>query len=100
MHIISKKRLREFWTKRSEAEIPLRGWYQAVKNAEWRKFADVKATFNSVDVYARCYIFDVGGNKYRIIAAIHFNAQRVFVRNVLTHSQYDDGAWKSDCECS
>ncbi len=99
MHIISKKRLREFWNRRPESETALRAWHQTVKHAHWNKFADVKASFRSVDIYERCHIFDVGGNKYRIIAAIHYNTHRVFILCVLTHVEYDRGTWKANCEC-
>ena len=98
MRIISKAALRKFWQAHPEAEEPLRNWYSVVKNATWDKPNDVKVTFNSVDPFGRCFIFNVGGNRYRIIAAIHFNTHRVYVRHVLTHAEYDKGNWKVECE--
>jgi len=99
MHIISKKRLREFWSEFPESELALRAWYRTVKHVHWKKFADIRNTFNSVDVYRRFHVFNVSGNRYRIIAAIHFNTQRVFILHVLTHEEYDTDRWKADCEC-
>lgn len=99
MRIISRKRLRQFWLLHPAAETPLRGWYHVVKNKLWNSFSAVRATFNSVDVYERCHIFNVGGNNYRIIAAIHYNTHPVFILHVLTHAEYSKGNWKRDCKC-
>jgi mRNA interferase HigB len=98
MRVISKAALRDFWQKHPEAEGPLRNWHTVAKNATWDNPHDVRATFNSVDLYGRCHIFNVAGNRYRIIAAIHFNTHRVFVRHVLTHAEYDQDQWKPECE--
>jgi mRNA interferase HigB len=54
----------------------------------------VKGCFPSVDKIGDKFVFDIGGNKLRLIAAIHFNTKKVFVRIVLTHKQYDKGDWK------
>lgn len=94
MHIISHTRIL-----RAQAEYPdcgtaLDQWYRLTKRACWRNYAEVKACFPAVDKVADKYVFDVGGNKLRLIAAIHFNAGRVFVRAVLTHKAYDKGDWK------
>lgn len=98
MRVISKAALRRFWQEHPEAEEPLRNWYSVVKKATWDNPNDIKATFNSVDPYGRCFIFNVGGNRYRIIAAIHFNTHRVYIRHVLTHAEYDRDNWKAECE--
>jgi mRNA interferase HigB len=100
LRIISKKKLRLFWQipANAEAEVPLRFWYGAVRKADWQTFADVRATFNTADLEAgsRKVIFDIGGNKYRLIAVIDFMRHIVFVRFVLTHKEYDKGTWKKD----
>jgi mRNA interferase HigB len=96
MHIISKKKLREFWERYPKAKSPLEAWYQVVKRAEWERFADLRKLFNTADLVGRFVVFDIGGNKYRLIAAIHFNRGKLFVRHVLTHAEYDDGKWKDD----
>ena len=96
MHVISKKKLREFWGKHSKAKSPLEAWYQVAKRAEWENLADVRKTFNTADLVGRFVVFDIGGNKYRLIAVIHFNRGKLFVRHVLTHAEYDQGKWKDD----
>ena len=94
MHVISKKKLREFWDQYPKAKSPLEAWYQIAKQAQWNNFADVRKTFNAADAVGRFVVFDIGGNKYRLIAAIHFNRAKLFVRHVLTHAAYDEGKWK------
>ena len=90
MHVISKKKLREFWEKHPRAKSPLEAWYQVAKQAEWQNFADVRRTSNTADAVGRFVVFDIGGNKYRLIAVIHYNRQKLFIRHVLTHAQYDE----------
>src|SRR4051794_28911189 len=98
MHIISKKKLREFWDQYPKAKSPLEAWYQIAKHAEWESFADVRKVFNTADSVGRFVVFDVGGNKYRLIAVIggnkyrliaviHFNRGKLLVRHVLTHAE-------------
>ena len=94
MHIISRKRLREFWTRHPHAEIPLRAWHQHVRSLEWRDFAAVRATYRSADVVGKSVVFNIGGNKFRLIAEINYSRGKVFVRHVLTHEEYDRGKWK------
>lgn len=96
MRIISKKKLREFWERHPKARSPLEEWYQITKPMTWGKFADVRATFKKADSVGRFVIFDIGGNKYRLIAVVHYNRDRLYVRHVLTHAEYDEGKWKDD----
>jgi len=98
MHVISRRALREFWHSHPDAEEALRRWYAIVKAAEWGSFADLRKTFASADAFHRCVIFNVGGNKYRVIASVHYNRNKVYVRSVLTHAEYDRGRWKAGCE--
>jgi len=95
MRVISKTRLVEFWSKHSRAKAPLELWYQLISKGSFLDFNALKQTFGaSVDYVSSKYVFDIGGNKYRLIVAIHFDKQRVYVRHVLTHKEYDLGAWK------
>jgi mRNA interferase HigB len=96
MHVISKKKLREFWGIHPRAKASLEAWHQTAKHAEWAHFADVKRMFSTADVVGRFVVFNIGGNKYRLIAAIHFNRGKLFIRHVLTHAEYDEGKWKVD----
>lgn len=88
MHVISRKALRAFWARYADAEEPLRAWYRAARRARWQSFAEVRATFPHADRVGRLTVFNIGGNKYRLITAIHHNRGRVFVRHVLTHKEY------------
>ena len=98
MHVVSRKALREFARQHADADAPLRGWFKLVKNGSYFDLVELKRTFPSVDyvpVGKRAfYVFNIAGNKYRLIAAIHFNANRLFVRYILTHAEYDKGDWK------
>jgi len=98
MRIISKARLRDCWAKHRGAEAALKQWYKVTRAAKWACFADVHKTFNTADTYAKgnktYTIFNVGGNKYRIITAINYKKQIVFIGMVLTHAKYDKNKWK------
>ena len=65
-----------------------------IENNEFKSFSDLKATFNSIDKFGNLYIFDIGGNKLRLIASIHFNRQKLYIRHILTHKEYDKGKWR------
>lgn len=96
MHIISMRRLREFWTIHPRAERPLRAWYTQVEQVRWQSFADVKRTFPAADLVKRLTIFNISGNHFRLIARIEYEQQKVYVRFVLTHTEYDQEEWKQD----
>ncbi|ATU94918.1 type II toxin-antitoxin system HigB family toxin [Phyllobacterium zundukense] len=91
MQIIAKKALREFWITHNQAEAPLTAWYFAVSKAEWKTPADVKAMFGaSVDfVGDNRVIFDIAGNKYRLIVHVAYPFKRVLIKFVGTHKEYD-----------
>jgi mRNA interferase HigB len=99
MRIISKRRLQEFWRDYPNAEQPLLNWYETAKNADWENFSDVRETFRHADIYRDCVIFDIGGNKFRLVTKIRYQKKRIYIRFVLTHSEYDTDFWKNDCEC-
>ena len=95
MHVISLKKLREFWTLHTDAEGPLRAWHSIAEREYWENLNDIRATIRSADQVGKCFIFNISGNKYRLIARM--NRGRLYVRRVLTHAEYDRGAWKKDC---
>ena len=97
MRVLSLGALRKFWKREHQAEEVLRDFYGKLAKAESNNLAELKMTFPSVDLVGNCYVFNVGGNKYRVIARIHFNRRMVFIRFVLTHSEYDKEKWKSEC---
>ena len=89
MHVISLKALRTFWGRHPAAEAPLRHWHTVVEKTAFSDFNDLRNTFPSAD-YVRPYtVFNIGGNNFRLVAAVHYGAGRVYVRWVLTHAEYD-----------
>ena len=66
-----------------------------VEKNNFKSFADLKRTFNSIDKAGNLYVFDIGGNKLRLIASIHFNRQKLYIRHILTHKEYDEKKWGS-----
>ena len=91
MQIIARRTLRQFWERHPPAETPLRTWYAIVDQAVWTGSADVKEQFgNSVDfVPDNRVIFDIGGNKYRLVAHVAYRYRRVLVKFIGTHAEYD-----------
>jgi mRNA interferase HigB len=101
LHIISKRRLREFWEKHPDAKMPLEKWFKTARSSNWLDFSDVKRTFgNASAVPLECGItatvFNIGGNKYRLITRTEYQYRRVYVKVILTHAEYDKGKWKDD----
>ncbi len=101
MHILSWSKIRKFIDLHPESLGPLRTWFDSLEKRNYTSFNDLRCVFPSVDrIYLKSgkerYIFNVGGNRYRLICSIHFNRAKVFVRFVLTHSEYDQEAWKNE----
>ena len=94
MHVISEKKLREFWAIHADAETPLRAWAKIANEADWEKPSDVADTYPYVSQVGKFTVFNIGGNKFRLIVVVHFNRGKLFVRHVLTHEEYDRGDWK------
>ncbi|MBP9726837.1 MAG: type II toxin-antitoxin system HigB family toxin [Gammaproteobacteria bacterium] len=94
MHIITQKRIWDAKVKYPESATALDGWYRVIKKNDFLNFSELKESFNSVDKVKDVCVFDIGGNKLRLIATIHFNRKKVYVRHVLTHKEYDKGNWK------
>lgn len=90
MRVIAISTLREFWVKHPQAETPLRSWYADASSANWKTPADIKATHrNASFVGSNRVVFNIKGNDYRLIVAVHFNRGMMFIRFVGTHSEYD-----------
>jgi len=94
MRVISRRALREFWEVHPQAKGPLSAWFRIMEQGTFADLNALKATFGTADYVAPYTIFDLGGNKFRVIAAIHYNRERVYVRKVLTHAEYDQ--WSAD----
>jgi mRNA interferase HigB len=94
MQVIARSALVQFWTKHPDAENPLGAWYGTMAKEVFTDFNHLRATFASADQVGVFTVFNIGGNKYRLIAAIHYNRHKVSIRHVLTHAAYDRGDWK------
>ena len=94
MHIITRKRLNEFADKHAEMRASLANWYQLVKKTDFASFAELRTIFPSADQVGKLTVFNIGGNKARLITAIHYNRKKIYIRAVLTHEEYNLGKWK------
>lgn len=94
MHVISLRRIREFFTAHRDAESSLMAWYKTAQKAVWRNLADVRQVYPSADPVGRYTVFNIRGNNYRLIARINYRSQTLFVVAVMTHKEYDLGKWK------
>jgi mRNA interferase HigB len=104
MRIISKTRLKAFWSRHHDAARELTKWYAVTDKAKWSNPADVKQSFGVRVDFVRVEsgntvaVFDILNNRYRLIAAIHYNYPRVFVLRILTHAEYDTNKWTAEYE--
>ncbi|MGB5959579.1 MAG: type II toxin-antitoxin system HigB family toxin [Coleofasciculaceae cyanobacterium] len=96
MHIITRVRLKEFWEKHPDAETSLRLWYKLTSLAQWQNFVELRLVFPSADQVENLTVFNIGGNKYRLITLVDYEYQKIFIRHVLTHAEYDKQSWKND----
>jgi mRNA interferase HigB len=94
MHIITRKRLNEFAEKYPEVRNALAHWYHLMNQNNFNSFAELRSVFSSADQVGKLTVFNIGGNKARLIAAIHYNRKKVYIRAILTHSEYDENKWK------
>lgn len=94
MRIITAKRIWEAKEKWPHSAKALDTWHRVVKLSRFADHAALKATFASVDKVGPWHVFDIGGNKLRLIALVRFTTQRLFIREVLDHRAYDRGKWK------
>ena len=92
MRIVSHKKLKDFYMTpgREDAATALERWYELTEAAQWNSFADIKADFGSVDAVGnQHYVFNIRGNRYRLVVVVKFVMGYVFIRFVGTHDEYD-----------
>ena len=94
LHVISKKRLREAWNRDRTLTVPLATWYKVASIAKWRSINDVKKSYPKADFADPYTVFDIKGNSYRLITKIEYRKGLVFIKDVLTHAEYDKEDWK------
>lgn len=95
MHIITRKRLNEFAEKHPATTSGLIHWYRILKRNNPANFAEMTGLFPHADQVGGLTVFNIAGNKARLVAAIHYNRRKVYIRHVLTHTEYDTGKWKA-----
>ena len=95
MHVISRKALRAFWALHPDSEKSLSRWFKIMRQTEFSSFTALHRTFPSADKVGEFVVFNIAGNKYRLIVSIHFNRGKVYIRHVLTHQAYDRGGWRT-----
>jgi mRNA interferase HigB len=94
MRVIKRGALLQFWQRHPDAKPSLESWYGVVRKAGWKTPADLKLIYPAADLVGRRTVFNIDGNKYRLIARVNYLTQRVFVLYLLTHKEYDEGAWR------
>jgi len=94
MHVISRKRLNEFAENQPDSKTSLARWYGLMKRGRFANFAEIREMSPSADQVGKLTVFNLSGNKIRLITANHYNRQKVYVRSVLTHAEYDEQRWK------
>jgi len=94
MHIITRKRLNEFAATHPDSKSALQQWYKRIKENSFQTFVELREVFPAADQVGKLTVFNIGGNKVRLITVIHYNRQKVYIRAVLSHSEYDEGKWK------
>ena len=93
-HVITRKRLNDFAAIHPDCATALAKWYRLIRGESFASFVDLRKTFPSADQVGKLTVFNIGGNKVRLIAAIHYNRKKVYIRSVLTHEEYNAGSWK------
>jgi mRNA interferase HigB len=96
MHVISRKKLREFVELHPDADASLYSWWKLASTKEWSNLQEVRQDWPTADAVGGLTIFNISGNKYRLVASIKYDRKMIYVRAILTHAEYDRGRWKND----
>jgi mRNA interferase HigB len=96
MRIITKRRLADFYTIHADAKKNLLTWAKTIRIATWQNLVELREAFPSADLVSNFTVFNIGGNKYRLIVYIDYEDQIIFIRHILTHAEYDKDDWKDD----
>jgi mRNA interferase HigB len=95
VRVISHKAIVQYSRRHPDAAASLDIWYRVTRRADWGAFADVQAVFPNTDRVGGKWVFNIAHNRYRLIADINFRYRCVFIRDILTHAEYDRGGWQS-----
>lgn len=94
MRVISLDKLVEFSKIHPDAESSLDSWRQIAEEAEWKHIIEVRQVYPHADFVEGYTVFNIGGNKYRLITKINYKLKTIVITDVLTHNEYDEGKWK------
>ena len=94
MRILSRKAIREAAAAHSKWSASLNSWYKIASDADWKTFADVRNTWKRSDTVGRFVVFDISHNRCRLIATIHYKWRMVYIRDILSHAEYDGKEWQ------
>lgn len=93
MRVVSRKAIRNAVAKHTEWNASLNAWYKVTKNADWKNFADVRNSWKNSDVVGSFVVFDISHNRCRLIATIKYKWRMVYIRSILSHTEYDEKEW-------
>ena len=101
MNVISRPAIREAQRRHPDAADWLENWWQVAKTTQWESVGHVRATYASADQIGRCLVFNVHGNRYRLIVGVRYargdRGGTLFIKHLLTHAEYNKGRWMGDC---
>jgi len=96
VHVISKKKIHDFVKIHPNSRSSLFSWYKIVENTNFGSFNELRTVFPSADQVGKFTVFNISGNNFRLIAAVHYNRTKIYIRHILTHAEYDRGKWKEE----
>ncbi|MGB3640609.1 MAG: type II toxin-antitoxin system HigB family toxin [Rivularia sp. (in: cyanobacteria)] len=96
MHIISYRLLREFKLKHADCSNAIDNWYKVANKANWSNLIEVQSVFSKAEAVSNFTVFNLKGNKYRLIVSIDYEKQVIYIKYILTHAEYDKDEWKND----
>ncbi len=97
MHVVSRKKLLEASKIYPDVKKPLDVWYRVSKSAQWQNLEAVKETYRDVEAVEEYTIFNIKGNRYRLIVGIDYSSETIYVKGLLTHADYSKDKWKDEC---
>ncbi len=90
MHVISRKTLQDFWGRMPDSEVALRAWFHEAAGASWQNSAELKSKYGSASIVSsERVVFNICGNKYRLVVRVNYASGAVFILFVGTHREYD-----------
>ncbi|GAP95192.1 type II toxin-antitoxin system HigB family toxin [Leptolyngbya sp. NIES-2104] len=96
MRVISRKKLREFCKGHADACDALYNWYRVSSKANWQDLLEVQQVYPNAEAVGNFTVFNIKGNRYRLVVDLVYRTQRIYIKYILTHAEYDKDEWKND----